>query len=160
MTIALLGLLGLLGLDEDTYTVTLAFEEMHCDECKVEVEATVKRMQGFKSVQTAGKAVTVAFEDKAPVPAFNRLPKDLKLQGIAIEIRGTVSFSGDKATLLAKGSGTALSLANPERPKRVDKLGELKQQLGGKNRFLVKGALAGGRTIVVDSFQAVDWKDR
>lgn len=142
----------------DTYTVTLTFEKMHCDECKTELETTLKKIQGVKAVAVTEKAAAVTFEDKAPVPAFNRLPKDLKLVSSTVSIRGTVSFAGDKATLSAKGSGQTLALVNPEKPKD-DRLAELKKQLGGKNRFQVTGALVAGKGIGVESFQPAEWKD-
>jgi copper chaperone CopZ len=153
----LLGMLLALAAD-DTYTVTLTFEKMHCDECKAELESTLKKMQGVKTVAITENAAAATFEDKAPVPAFNRLPKDLKLMSATVSIRGTVSFAGDKATLAAKGSGQTLALTNPEKP-RADRLAELKKQLGGKNRFQVTGQLVSGKAIAVETFQAADWKD-
>lgn len=148
------------AIDDDAFTVTLAFEKMHCDECKAELEASVKKIQGFKSVIIIENTGTVIFDDKAPIPAFNRLPKDLSLRAAVLTIRGTVSLSGDKATLVAKGSGATLALVNPEKPKAVDRLAELKKQLGGKNRFQVTGALVGGRSIALESFKPADWKEK
>lgn len=141
---------------EDALTVTLAFERMHCDECKAELEASVKKLPGYKLVTIAGNAAVVVLDEKSPVPAFNRLPKDLSLRAVTISIRGTVSFSGDKATLVAR-SGATYALANPD--KKADPLGELKKKLGGKNRFQVTGALGGGHTIAITAFQSADWKD-
>ena len=60
-------------------------------------------------------------------------------------------MSGDKATLVAKGSGTTLQLTG-------DKLAELRKKLGGKNRFQVTGALA-GKSLQLESFQTAEWKD-
>ena len=50
-------LLCLLGLwspvaADDTYTLTLVFQRMHCDECKREAESTVKKIPGFVAVTT------------------------------------------------------------------------------------------------------------
>jgi hypothetical protein len=73
-------------------------------------------------------------------------------RGSNLTLHGTVSFSGDKATLVAKGSGATLSLAGAE------KLAELKKKLGGKNRFQVTGSLA-GKSLALESFQTADWKD-
>ena len=155
----LLALMSCLApVDEDAITVTLAFERMHCDECKAELEASVKKMQGFKGVSFLGSAVLVLFDEKQPVPAFNRLPKDLSLRAVTLAIRGTVSFAGEKATLVAR-SGSTYALANPDKSK-TDHLGDLKKKLGGKSRFTVTGTIGGdGKTILLQSFQATDWKD-
>jgi copper chaperone CopZ len=148
----------LAAVDEDAITVTLAFERMHCDECKSELEASVRKMQGFKGVSFLGSAVLVLFDEKQPVPAFNRLPKDLSLRAVTLAIRGTVSFAGEKATLVAR-SGSTYALANPDKSKQ-DHLGDLKKKLGGKSRFTVSGTIGGdGKTILLQSFQAADWKD-
>jgi hypothetical protein len=149
----LLLVLGLLGSTrgDDTYTLTLAFQRMHCDECKREAEAACKRIPGFVAVSFADTAAVVIIADKSPVPAVGGLPKDMGYRGSALTIHGTVSFSGDKATLVAKGSGCTLALAG-------GKIVDLKKQLGGKNRFQVTGTLA-GRALSVESFQPAEWKD-
>jgi hypothetical protein len=149
----LLLILGLLGdvRGDDTYTLTLAFQRMHCDECKREAEATVKRLPGFVAVTFAETSAVVILADKSPVPAVGGLPKDMGYRGSHLAIQGTVSCTGDKATLVAKGSGTTLQLAG-------DKLGELKKKLGGKNRFQVTGALT-GKSLLLESFQPAEWKD-
>ena len=150
----LLLVLGLLGSTrgDDTYTLTLAFQRMHCDECKREAEATVKRLAGFVGVTFAETAAVVLIGDKSPIPAVAGLPKDMGYRGSSLTIHGTVSFSGDKATLVAKGSGATLSLAG------ADKLAELKKKIGGKNRFQVSGGL-NGKSLQLESFQPADWKD-
>lgn len=144
---------------EDVYTATLVFEKMHCEECRLELEAAARRMQGCRGIAFVGDSAVLTFDERAPIPAFNRLPKDLAVRAVKVSLRGTVSFSGDKATLAAKGSGQALALANPSSPKGEDRLGELRRRLGGKNRFRVSGTLVGGKTIVLESFEATDWKD-
>jgi hypothetical protein len=136
---------------DDTYTLTLVFQRMHCDECKRDAEATVKRLPGFAGVTFAETSAVVVISDKSPVPAVAGLPKDMGYRGAHLTIHGTVSFSGDKATLVAKGSGATISITG-------EKLGELKKKLGGKNRFQVTGALT-GKSLVLESFQAADWKD-
>ncbi|MBI3854776.1 MAG: heavy-metal-associated domain-containing protein [Planctomycetes bacterium] len=148
--LCLLGMLAPVAAD-DTYTLTLVFQRMHCEECKREAEATVKRLPGFVGVSFAETAAVVILTDKSPVPAVAGLPKDMGYRGAHLNIHGTVSFSGDKATLVAKGSGATLSLAG-------DKLADLKKKLGGKNRFQVTGSLA-GKSLSLESFQAADWKD-
>jgi copper chaperone CopZ len=141
------------AVQEDVNTLTLVFEKMHCDECKLEVEARVRKVPGFVSVTFLESTALVLVAEKAPPPVIGGLPKDLRLKAQQIQIRGTVNASGDKLTLVAKGSGATLALAG-------DKLAELKKALGGKNRFRLTGALAaGGKTLTLDSFQAADWKD-
>lgn len=145
--------LGLLGntRGDDTYTLTLAFQRMHCDECKREAEAAVKRLPGFVSVTFAETAAVVILADKTPVPAVGGLPKDMGYRGAHLTIQGTVSCTGDKATLVAKGSGTTLALTG-------DRIADLKKKLGGKNRFQLSGALA-GKALQLESFQTAEWKD-
>jgi len=132
------------------------FEKMHCDECKAEVEARVRKLPGFKSVVFEEDAARVLLEEKSPIPAIGTFPKDLSLKAQRLSLRGAVNASGDKLTLIAKESGTALGLANPE-PAREDRLAELRKAMGGKNRFRVTGLLS-GRTLVVESFEKADWK--
>ena len=169
MILAVLACLSVLSLDpplpglardrqDDSTSLALAFEKMHCAECKVELEAGVKKLPGFRSVQVAGATATLVLEDKAALPALNRFPKDLVLQSAGLRVRGTAVFVGDKASLVTRG-GVTLALANPEKPGQ-DSLGGLKKaSAGGKNRFAVSGLLVGGKTLVVESFQAADWKD-
>ena len=140
-------------LQAEDVTVSLLFAKMHCEECRLEVEAGVKRWTGFKSVVTAGSTATVVLEEKAPVPAVGGFPKDLVLVAAVIRLRGVVTASGEKLTFVAKGSGAVLAIA-PE-----GKAADLKKALGGKNRFRLEGALAGPKTLRVESFAAVDWKD-
>jgi len=147
----------LAAVDDDSFTVTLAFERMHCDECKAELDASLKKMAGARLVTFIAASAVVVFDEKSAVPAFNRLPKDLSLRSVTLSIRGTVSFAGEKATLVAR-SGSTYALANAEKSK--DPLGDLKKKLAGKNRFTVTGAVgADGKTILLQSFQAADWKD-
>jgi len=146
----ILGLLGTSGGD-DTYTLTLTFQRMHCDECKREAEAAVRRFPGFVGVTFAETAAVVILADKSPLPAVGGLPKDMGYRGSHLTIHGTVSCTGEKATLVAKGSGTTLQLTG-------DKLGELRKKLGGKNRFQVSGSLA-GKSLQLESFQPAEWKD-
>jgi hypothetical protein len=148
--LCLLGLIGPVAAD-DTYTLTLIFQRMHCDECKREAEGTVKRLPGFVAVTFLETAAVVILADKSPVPHVAGLPKDMGYRGTSLTIHGTVSFTGDKATLVAKGSGTTLSLTG-------DKVADLKKKAGGKNRFQVTGGFA-GKSLSLDSFQAADWKD-
>src|SRR6185295_12120077 len=95
---------------DDTYTLTLVFQRMHCDECKREAEGTVKKIPGFVAVTFLETAAVVIVADKSPLPAVAGLPKDMGYRGAHLTIHGTVSFAGDKATLVAKGSGATLSL--------------------------------------------------
>lgn len=146
----ILGLAGTLRGD-DTYTLTLTFQRMHCDECKREAEAAVKRLPGFVGVTFAETSAVVILAEKSPVPAIGGLPKDMGYRSSHLAIHGTVSCTGDKATLVAKGSGTTLQLTG-------DKLAELRKKLGGKNRFQICGVLA-GKSLQLESFQTAEWKD-
>lgn len=145
-------LLALSCVQEDVNTLTLVFEKMHCDECKFEVEARAKKIPGFVSMTFVDATAVILTAEKAPPPAAGAFPKDLRLRAQTIQIRGTVNASGDKLTLVAKGSGATLGLGG-------DKLADLKKALGGKNRFRLNGPLMGGKTLTVESFQAADWKD-
>ena len=142
---------------EDVNTLTLVFDKMHCDECKIEVEARLKKIPGFVSMTFIDATAVVLTAEKAPPPAIAGFPKDLRLKAQTIAIRGTVNVSGDKLTLVAKSSGATLALANVDGGR--DRLAELKKALGGKNRFRLTGQLAGGKTLHLESFQAADWKD-
>ncbi len=155
MTFALL--LALAQDRDDAFTVTLGFEKMHCDECKAEVEAILRKKPGFKSLAFQENAVSASFDEKGSVPAFAGLPKDLSLRATRLSIRGTVSFAGDKATLVAKGSGAAFALSNPS--PQADRLAELRKALGGKNRFRVSGVLASAKGLLLEGFQPAEWKD-
>ncbi|MFN3486781.1 MAG: hypothetical protein ACK44W_15040 [Planctomycetota bacterium] len=157
MTAGFLALLLLAA--DDVYTVTLVLEKMHCEECRLELEAAIRRMQGCREITFTGNSVMVSFDERAPIPAFNRLPKDLSVRAVKVSLRGTVSFSGDKAALAAKGSGQALALVNPESPPGDVRVAELRRRLGGRNRFRVSGTLVGGKAVVLETFEAADWKD-
>lgn len=145
--------LGLLGTvrGDDTYTLTLSFQRMHCEECKREAEAAVRRLPGFVAVTFAETAAVVILTEKTPVPAVGGLPKDMGYRGSHLSIHGTVTLNGEKATLVAKTSGTTLQLTG-------DKVAELRKKLGGKNRFQVSGALL-GKSLQLESFQPAEWKD-
>jgi len=156
--VILLALLPLLAaVDEDAFTVTLAFERMHCDECKAELDASLKKLPGVRLVTYIAATVVLVLDEKQAVPAFNRLPKDLSLKGTTLSIRGTVGVSGDKVTLVAR-SGATYALVSPEKSR--DPVADLRKKLGAKARFQVTGALgADGKTITLQTFQAADWKD-
>lgn len=158
--LAVLAILWPASRPDDVHTAVLVFEAMHCDECRLEIEAALRKVQGFKSVSTSENRVTLAFEEKAPIPSFTRIPRDLQLREVVLEVRGTVSFDGDKAAMMVKGSGEALSLVNSEKAGAPDRLAELRREMGGKNRFRILGPLAGARKVVLDSFQRTDWKDK
>jgi len=148
--LCLLGVMSPVAAD-DTYTLTLVFQRMHCDECKREAEGTVKKLPGFVGVTFLETAAVVILADKSPLPAVAGLPKDMGYRGAHLTIHGTVSFAGDKGTLVAKGSGATLALTG-------DKVADLKKKAGGKNRFQVTGSL-NGKSIALESFQSADWKD-
>jgi hypothetical protein len=147
----------LAAVDEDAFTVTLGFERMHCDECKAELDAGLRKLPGVRLVSYLAGSAVLVFDEKQPVPLFNRFPKDLNLRTVTLSLRGTVGVSGDKVTLVAR-SGATFALVNPEKSR--DHVGDLRKKLGAKARFHVTGLLAAdGKTISIQSFQATDWKD-
>jgi copper chaperone CopZ len=147
----------LCALQEEVFIVTLLFERVHCDECKAEVEAIAKKSPGFKAINFSETSAAVTLEEKAPVPAFGGMPKDMGFSGVKVTLRGMVNVTDDKTTFVAKGSGQTFALANPAQPPK-DHIGELKKKLGGKNRFQVTGSVAGKR-LILSGFQTTDWKD-
>ena len=159
MIAALVTVLSVLQAGE-TYGLTLHFEKMHCKECRTELRATLKKLSGFKSFSDNKGTVTLTLKEKAPVPKLNRLPKDLKLLSVTAKIRGTVSFKGGAASLVAKGSGVTLALADPKGPKAVKQLAKLKKLLAGKNRFIITGKLEKGKKLIISAFQKTDWKKK
>lgn len=142
----------------DTVQLVVTFESMHCAECRTELEGVTKKMPGLVSVKIAGNRVTLTLAERAPLPPLTRFPKELKVRGAVLSLRGTAVFSRNKVSFVAKGSGATLALANPTRP-AVDHLGKLRAQQGGRNRFRVTGSLK-GRTLVLASFQKAEWKDK
>ncbi len=143
-------ILCLVALQDDTYPVTLTYERMHCDECRSETEALLKRLPGFKSLTLGETSAQVLFSEQTPPSAPAGLPRDIGYRGASAALRGTVVPAGEKLTFQVKGSGVSLALGNPA------KVAELRKALGGKNRFKVVGRLE-GKTLALDSFQAADW---
>ena len=78
--LCLLGVMSPVAAD-DTYTLTLMFQRMHCDECKREAEGTVKKLPGFVGVTFLETAAVVILADKSPLPAVVGLPKDMGYRG-------------------------------------------------------------------------------
>ena len=150
LLLCLLGAVAPVSADE-TFTLTLVFQRMHCEECKREAEGAVKRLPGFVGVTFTETSAVVQIAEKSPVPHVQGLPKDMGYRASHLTIHGTVSFSGEKGTLIAKGSGATLPLAG-------DKVAELKKKLGGKNRFQVTGTMT-GKSLTLESFQPAEWKD-
>lgn len=143
-------LLCLAALQDDTYPVTLSYARMHCDECRSETEALLKRLPGFKSMTLGETSAQVLFSEQTPPSAPAGLPRDIGYRGASADLRGTVVPAGEKLTFQVKGSGVSLTLGNPAQ------VAELRKALGGKNRFKLSGRLE-GKTLALDSFQAADW---
>src|SRR4026207_1635155 len=101
--LCLLGVMSPVAAD-DTYTLTLVFQRMHCDECKREAEGTVKKLPGFVGVTVRGAAAVVILADKSPLPAVAGLPKDMGYRGAHLTIHGTVSFAGAHARRRRRGA--------------------------------------------------------
>jgi copper chaperone CopZ len=139
----------LAALQDDTYTLTLRYERMHCDECRLETEALLKRLPGAVSSTIGETSATVVVAEAATPAAPAGLPRDIGYKGAWIQVRGTAAAAGERLSFTAKGSGASLALAGP-------KLAELKAALGGKNRFRLSGRLE-GKSLAVESFQAADW---
>ena len=144
--------------DEDVFTVTLQFERLHCDECRAELETTLRKMAGVREVTLREDSVELHVEERCRVPDFARLPRQAGLKAITLTLRGTASFSGEKATFVAR-SGALHRLVNPE-GSGADPVGDLRKRLGPKGRFQVTGTVGpDGKGIALKAFEPVDWKD-
>jgi hypothetical protein len=102
----LLCLLGMLvpATGDDTYTLTLVFQRMHCEECKREAESTVKRLPGFVAVSFLETAAVVIIADKSPLPAVAGLPKDMGYRGARLAIPSSRRAAGRRSRSPARSS--------------------------------------------------------
>jgi copper chaperone CopZ len=157
----------LLLVDDDVYTVTLAFESMHCDECKSALETNLKA--GVKDVQKVaieGETATVVVKDGG-APDLSKLrravPGDLKLKAVGVKARGTVATKGSDLVFTWKDTTQQVPLSNRDEKPKQDRLSELRKEMGGKNRFEIAGELREKERIprlVVDSFAKTDWEKK
>lgn len=142
--------------DDETYTVTLTVQSMHCEECQTELESNLDNLEGVASVTLGDKVAVVIVEEKQKFDLGkfrNAAPRDMKLQAVTIRIRGVV---GADLKLKAKGSNVMVTLVDA--PKK-DKLSELKKALGGENKFWIEGAALESAKIELSAFEKTAWKD-
>lgn len=142
--------------DDETYTVTLTFQSMHCDSCKEELQANLESLKGVTSVRLGDKSAVVLVEESTKFE-LGKLkpcaPRDMKLAAVLLKIRGIV---GADLKLTAKGSGMVFALADPPKKKILD---ELKKALGGENQFWIEGAAVESAKIELSGFEKTAWKD-
>jgi copper chaperone CopZ len=144
-------------LQDDVTTLTLRYERMHCDECRSETEAVLKRLPGFKSVSLGETSAEAQFLEKSPPPSPSGLPRDIGLKRITLSLRGTAAAAGDRLVFQARLSGTSYTLVNPAKD-GADRLAELRAALGGKNRFRIMGTPS-GKDFLLESFKPAEWAD-
>ncbi|MBI4563077.1 MAG: cation transporter [Planctomycetes bacterium] len=152
---------------EETTRVALTVKAMHCDECKSSLEANLKALPGVKSVEFSGDKLTATVEilEKQPVHLKSLracVPSDLKLEKVALTIRGNVQSFGMLISLIAKDSKTQYELGDRD-PQKAGKLNELRGALGGgKTKFKIVGELIEREKreiLIVDSFEAAEWEE-
>jgi copper chaperone CopZ len=160
---------ALLLVDDGAVLVTITFEKMHCAECRTTAESQLKRAQsGVKSVAIDGETAAVTIEEgvKLELAKLRKaIPTDLKIKSLALTARGTVTSKDAELKFQPRDTAIEFPLANrEERPKAEDdKVGALKKEMGGKNRFEVSGELREKNQVtqlVLTSFKKTDWKDK
>jgi len=156
-------------IDDGAVIVTIGFEKMHCDECRTTAESQLKRAQGgVKTVAIDGETATVTIEEgtKLELSKLRKaIPTDLKIKSLGLCARGTVSAKGSLLNFQPRDTALEFQLANrEERPKSEDdKVGALKKEMGGKNRYEVSGELREKDKVtqlVLTSYKKTDWKDK
>lgn len=146
--------------DDETYSVTLTFQSMHCEECKVQLQECLEKIRGVKSVALGGNSATASVEEKTrfELTRFRSAsPRDMKLKSVSLSVRGCVSESGGQFKVTTKGAGQVFSLVNPE---KRDPLSELKQQLGGANKFRIDGIAIEPTKVELNSFAKTDYDEK
>jgi copper chaperone CopZ len=155
---------------EETYTVRITFEGMHCEECRKGTGSGLKAVPGVKSVSlddSAGSATLQVSEEFGTRLSLLRkaVPSDVKISSFDVVLRGTVHVKDDVATFRSRISRQKVHLRNHEveGEKTVDHVGELKKQVaGGTSRFRISGFVKEnkkGAFLSITSFQQTDWKD-
>ena len=168
MKLLLLLLAVVLVVDDEVLTISLAFEKMHCDECRTTVEAQLRQTHKNAKVTVEGDTATVTIPEGTALDLakiHRALPSDLKLKSIGLTGRGTVTAKGADLRFQPRNTVSEYPLANrEERPKaKDDRLAELRKELAGKNRFEITGELREkDKTIqlVVTGFKKTDWTDK
>jgi copper chaperone CopZ len=154
----------LLGHDDDTWTIAVKVEAMHCDECKAGLEANLKAIKDAR-VETEGTTVTVTVPEKVRVGTKTiaaALPSDLKLKSVTVTFRAVVTAKGERLDARAKDSGQTFALANLDDRKK-DAVGELKKSLKDPWKYVVTGELVERQRVETVLLSAVPtattWKD-
>lgn len=154
----------LAGGDDDTWTVTVTVEAMHCDECRSALEANLKAIKDAR-VEIDGTTAKVTVPEKTAVrykTIASSLPGDLKLKSVVVSFRAVVSLKGDRLDARAKESEQTFALANADEKKK-DVTGELKKSLADPPKYVVTGELVEKQrveTILLSSAPAkTNWKD-
>lgn len=146
--------------DDETYSVTLTFQSMHCEECKAQLQEGLEKIGGVKSVSLGGNSATAAVEEGAKfvLSKFRSAsPRDMKLKSVSLSVRGCVSESGGQFKVTTKSAGQVFSLVNPE---KRDPLSELKQQLGGANKFRIDGVALEATKVELQSFAKTEYDEK
>lgn len=152
---------------EETYSVVITVKSMHCDECKMTLDARLAAVPGVKKyefdVEKRTVSLTVLEKHAIHLRTLQAcVPGDMKLERAAVTLRGTVSALGMMLRLKAKGSNADFELGDKD-PKKNEKQAELRKALGeGKKKFRLVGELVERdrrEVLVIESFDSVDWKD-
>lgn len=146
--------------DDETYSVTLTFQSMHCEECKAQLQESLEKIGGVKSLALSGNSATAAVEEGAKfvLAKFRSAsPRDMKLKSISLSVRGRVAESGGRFKVTTKSAGQVFDLVNPE---KRDPLSELKQQLGGANKFRIEGVALEATKVELQSFEKTEYDEK
>ena len=168
IAVALSSLLSPVSVGDDVATVRLSFEKMHCEECRGALEASLKLLKDVKQAAVDGAVATVTVAEGS-VPDLAKLrravPTDLKLRSVDLTARGTVAAAKDGLAFTPRGASRGIRLVNPEETPKPedDRIAQLRQALGGRNRFEIGGEWRddgkAGERLAVRTFKQVDWKE-
>ncbi|GEM_PF-5526257 len=156
----LIGVVLSLAVGEDTYTVTLTFQTMHCESCREELTTALGRVPGKKSVALGDKSAVVQVEERSKFDLGRyrtASPRDMKLVSVRIRVRGKVSDTGGRVKVTTRGAAQVFDLRNPE---KQDVLGEIRKQLGGDNKFFVEGVALAASALELLRFEKTTYEDR
>ena len=145
--------------DDETYSVTLTFQSMHCEECKAQLQETLEKIGGVNSVALGGNSATAAVKESArfDLAKFRcASPRDMKLKSVSVSLRGRVSESSGQFKLTTKAAAQVFHLVNPE---KRDPLSELQQQLGGANKFRIDGVAVEATKLELHSFEKTEYDE-
>jgi len=145
---------------EETYTVTLQFQSMHCEECKTDLTQRLEKVRGVQSVRIGGCSAVADVEERSrfDLGSFRGAkPRDMRLLEVRISLRGRASEAGGHVRITAKSSGQVIDLVNPE---RQDTVGDLKNQLGGSNKFFIEGVALESTRVELHRFSKTEFEER